>query len=113
MKTAIMKSKQTIIAVALVLGCLILADHPQWFQQVASAQAGPAPGIECEKLRYHGDNAGATACYTRLSKSRDPFTKAEGLWGLRDYLGANDEFRAAIEANKKDPVRRVRWGREF
>ncbi|MEP7354786.1 MAG: tetratricopeptide repeat protein, partial [Acidobacteriota bacterium] len=114
MKTAIIKSKHTILAVVLVLGGLIALDHG-WFRQIpALAQAqGPAPGADCDKLRNHGDAVGATACYKKLAASREPFARAEGLWGLHQNHDANDSFREALKANEKDPTRRIRWGRLF
>lgn len=107
-----MKSKLTIIAVvALVLGVLYVGDRNRWFRQV-KAQSSPAPQVECDRLRTQGD-PGARACYQRLTQSRDPFARAEGYWGLGDLYKANDEFRAANDAVKNDPVRRVRWGQLF
>lgn len=102
-----MKSKYTILIVALVLGVLYVGDEQRWFRRVEAQ--GPGPQVECEKLRDRGD-AGAQACYQRLSQSRDPLARAEGLWGLGDLYGANDAFRDAVNANKNDPARLIRWG---
>jgi Tfp pilus assembly protein PilF len=67
---------------------------------------------QCATLRKHGD-AGATACFQRLARSNDPAIKAEGLWGLRDFQGANNAFRDAVKLHDKDANLRVRWGRMF
>jgi cellulose synthase operon protein C len=102
-----MKSKHTILIVALVLAVLYVGDEQRWFRRVEAQ--GPGPQVECEKLRDRGD-AGARACYQRLSQSRDPLARAEGLWGLGDLYAANDAFRDAVAANKNDPSRLIRWG---
>src|SRR5258707_581671 len=74
-----------------------------------AAQKKATPADECATLRRHGD-AGAVACYQRLSRSNDAATRAEGLWGMKDYNGANDAFQAAVKARPKDPDLLVRWG---
>jgi tetratricopeptide (TPR) repeat protein len=108
-----MKSKfSAILIVALVFTTLWVADRHGWFLQQPAKAQGPSPVTECENLRKHGD-PGERACWQRLSVSRDPYLKAEGLWGLKDYFPANDAFRDAVNANDKDPERRVRWGRMF
>ncbi|MEO8096728.1 MAG: tetratricopeptide repeat protein [Acidobacteriota bacterium] len=107
-----MKAKHSLLIAALVLIVLYVGDEQRWFRQVPASAQGPGPQVECEKLRHHGDPA-ATACYQRLSRSNDPLTKAEGLWGLRDYDGANLAFRAAVKLTPKDGSRRVRWGRMY
>ena len=67
---------------------------------------------QCENLRKHGD-PGAKACYQGLSTSKDLAIRAEGLWGVRDYQGANNAFQAAVKARPKDANLKVRWGRMF
>ncbi|MCU1338531.1 MAG: Tetratricopeptide 2 repeat protein [Bryobacterales bacterium] len=67
---------------------------------------------QCETLRKHGD-PGTKACYQGLSRSNDVAIKAEGLWGLRDYQGANNAFQAAVKARPKDANLKVRWGQMF
>src|SRR5262249_19737730 len=64
---------------------------------------------QCETLRRHGD-PGTAACYQKLAKSNDQAVRAEGLWGAKDYQGANELFRAVVKAKPKDPNPRVRWG---
>jgi tetratricopeptide (TPR) repeat protein len=67
---------------------------------------------QCQAMHKHGD-LGETACWTKLSQSTNLGIRAEGLWGLRNYLGANDAFRDAVKARDKDAILRVRWGRLF
>ena len=63
----------------------------------------------CEGLRKHGD-PGARACWERLSRSTNLATRAEGLWGLKQYKAAFDTFNAAIDASPKDVNLKVRYG---
>lgn len=107
-----MKSKSTYLVVALVLTVLYVGDEQRWFRQMGAAAQGPAPYLECEKLADRAD-PGARACYQRLSTSRDPWAKAEGLWGLGDGNGASLAFAEAVAANPKDPARHVRWAYLF
>ena len=48
-----------------------------------------------------------------MSRSNDLGIRAEGLWGIRDYQGANNAFQAAVKARPKDANLKVRWGRMF
>jgi cellulose synthase operon protein C len=77
-----------------------------------SSQSASAAVAQCEALRHHGD-PGTRTCYQRLSHSTDPALQAEGLWGLADYNGANEVFKALIKARPKDANLRVRWGRMY
>ena len=81
------------------------------FSGLAFAQM-PEPVAQCAALRHHGDPK-AKACYQNLTRSGDPFLRAEGLWGIGDFRTANDTFREATKAKEKDPAPRVRWGRMF
>ncbi len=63
----------------------------------------------CETLRKHGD-PGEIACWGRLSKSTNLAIRAEGLWGLKDYKGAAETFKAAVAARPKDANLKVRFG---
>ncbi len=63
-------------------------------------------------MRLHGD-AGAAACYEKLTHSPDLAVSAEGYWGIRNYRSANDQFRDAVKAHPKDPALRVRWGQLY
>lgn len=96
----------------LVFASLWVADRHHWFRQAPVRAQGPNPAAECHNLRRHGD-PGARACYQRLAQSRDLVLRGEGLWGLKDYYGANEAFKAAANANKNDVNVRVRWGRMF
>jgi tetratricopeptide (TPR) repeat protein len=55
----------------------------------------------------------AKACFTQLGRSNDPAVRAEGLWGLGDFAGANDLFRIATKGRPGDVAPHVRWGRLF
>jgi tetratricopeptide (TPR) repeat protein len=68
---------------------------------------------ECRKLELHGKRAEAKGCFTKLTHSSNPALRAEGFWGIGGYSQANDEFRAAVAAQPKNPDLRVRWGRLF
>jgi tetratricopeptide (TPR) repeat protein len=69
----------------------------------------PAAVAPCAKMRLHGE-AGADACYEKLTHSTDLAVEAEGYWGIRNYKSANDLFRDAVKAKPKDAALRVRWG---
>lgn len=107
-----MKSKSTYVVVALVLAVLYVGDEQRWIWPMRAEAQGPAPYLECEKLADRAD-PGARACYQTLSRSRDPWAKAEGLWGLGDGDNASLAFAEAVAANPKDPARHVRWGYLF
>jgi cellulose synthase operon protein C len=108
-----MKSKRTYLVVALVLAVGGIGYQQRWFGPTgAAAQTGPAPYEECEKLAERAD-PGAQACYLKLSQSRDPWARAEGLWGLGKGGEASLAFADAVKANPKDPARHVRWGYLF
>ena len=68
---------------------------------------------DCQTLRHHGKLAEARRCFTYLLASRDPYPRAEALWGLERYMDANDQFRLAVKENPKSAEYRVRWGRMF
>jgi len=76
----------------------------------ASPVAGPTPGA-CAALRNHGKAGEAHSCYETLSQQRDPYLRAEGLWGLKMYREANDQFRLAVAQSDANALYRVRWGR--
>ena len=82
-------------------GCLLLLALP------LSAQS-----TQCQTLRKHGD-PGESACWQSLTRSSDPAIRAEGLFGLKDYAGANEAFKAAEKARPKDANVKVRWGYLF
>ena len=61
-------------------------------------------------LRKHGHRAEAQACYELLTRTNDPYLRAEGYWGLGMYTDANNEFRAAVAQSDGNALYRVRWG---
>jgi tetratricopeptide (TPR) repeat protein len=68
---------------------------------------------ECRALRHKGRLAEAQQCFVRLAASQDPYSRAEGYWGLEQYLQANEQFRLAVARSPKNADYRVRWGRLF
>jgi tetratricopeptide (TPR) repeat protein len=66
---------------------------------------------DCHALRKHGRRADALTCYQSLTSARDPFTRAEGFWGLEQYEEANNQFRTAVNMFPGNAMIRVRWGR--
>jgi tetratricopeptide (TPR) repeat protein len=73
--------------------------------------AAPTATLDnCSELRKHGRRAEASACYETLSRSADPYLRAEGYWGLEQYEQANEAFRAAVAQPGSKAIYRVRWG---
>jgi tetratricopeptide (TPR) repeat protein len=99
----------TVAALSLALIALVGIAHKLAAQAPKAAAPVATDRIACETLRKHGD-AGARACWDRLSRSTNPATRAEGLWGLKDYKGAFDAFGSAVDANPKDVNLKVRYG---
>jgi tetratricopeptide (TPR) repeat protein len=66
---------------------------------------------QCHALTKHGRRGEAHACYQALAAARDPYLRAEGLWGLGLYQEANNEFREAAAQDGRNANYRVRWGR--
>jgi tetratricopeptide (TPR) repeat protein len=66
---------------------------------------------DCHTLVKHGHRAEAKTCLQALTQARDPYTRAEGFWGLQVYDQANNEFRAAVAQSPNNAMYRVRWGR--
>ncbi len=66
---------------------------------------------DCHLLQRHGHKDEADRCYEALTQTRDPYLRAEGFWGLRQYQDANNEFRTAVAAQDGNAMYRVRWGR--
>jgi len=82
----------------------------------AACLAGPslaraATPDDCQTLRKHGRRAEAQKCYESLTAARDPFSRAEGFWGLEQYEEANNQFRIATQQSPSNATIRVRWGR--
>jgi cellulose synthase operon protein C len=76
----------------------------------AAAAALAATPNDCHALRKHGHRAEAQSCYESLARTRDPYLRAEGYWGLGMYTDANNEFRAAVAQSDGNALYRVRWG---
>jgi tetratricopeptide (TPR) repeat protein len=72
------------------------------------AQAEP-----CRALEHHGKRTEAQACYANLSRSPDPLTSAEGLFGRGLYDEANEQFRTAVRLQPKSAAARTEWGRLY
>jgi len=85
----------------------------------ACGQSRPAytpftvPGEDCQTARRHGRIEEVRKCFSRMANSNDAWTRAEGLWGLKDYSGANDAFKAAEKQQPKNAEMKVRWGRMY
>jgi tetratricopeptide (TPR) repeat protein len=68
------------------------------------------PGENCKTMRRHGQMNEARACFTALLRSGDAFARAEGLWGLDQFVEANDEFRAAEKRAPNSAELKTEWG---
>jgi cellulose synthase operon protein C len=64
----------------------------------------------CRELKKHGQKTEATQCFESLSRTADPYLRAEGLWGLEQYDAANEAFRAAVAQPGSKAIYRVQWG---
>ena len=76
---------------------------------IASAYAAAPP--DCWALRKHGHSAGANACFEALTRSTDPWFRAEGFWGLEQWDHANEQFRLAAQSQDRKSMIDARWGR--
>jgi cellulose synthase operon protein C len=91
------------------LGAVALTAYFRGETHVAAQSSTQSQEVKaCETLRRHGDS-GARACYERLSRSTDLLTRAEGLWGIKNYQASQDAFVAAAKAKKNDPYVLVRF----
>ena len=88
---------RAILPLAAILACALQAQSP----------------AACEQQRRHGHLTPAEQCYRQLAQSGDPYLRAEGFWGLGDYMSSNDQFRLAVAQNPKNAHYRVRWGRMY
>jgi tetratricopeptide (TPR) repeat protein len=112
MKLQTAKLQTFLFGAAILAVAFFLARQGGLFRPKQVSAQTPSQVIQCETLRKHGD-PGTKACYQKLSTSNDLAIKAEGLWGLRNYQGANDAFQAAVKARPKDANLKVRWGRMY
>ena len=76
---------------------------------IASLACAATPE-DCWTLRAHGHRTEAQRCFEDLAQARDPYSRAEGYWGLERYQEANDAFRTAVAQNDRNANFRVRWG---
>ena len=77
---------------------------------VLSALAAPQDAAGCRSLEKHGHRSEAQACFEGLIRASTPAVRAEGRWGLHQYMQANEEFRAAVAQADGNASYRVRWG---
>lgn len=68
---------------------------------------------KCWKQKRRGQTMEATSCFIALTTSKDAYLRAEGQWGVKNYTGANDQFKEAVKQHAQDPHVKVRWGRLF
>jgi cellulose synthase operon protein C len=68
---------------------------------------------DCWTQRKHGYHPEATACFDALTRSGDPYYRAEGFWGLEEWQQANEQFRLATQSANSKPLYKVRWGMLF
>ena len=71
------------------------------------------PVSTCRGLDRHGKRNEAKSCFQNLAKGSNPAHRAEALWALGDFEGANNEFKLAVAQQGKNPDIRARWGRLF
>jgi cellulose synthase operon protein C len=84
----------------LIPGCLLAG--------LASAHA--AVPADCWTLGKHGNHPEAQACFNALTRSSDPYFRAEGFWGLEEWEQSNEQFRLATQPANSKPLYKVRWG---
>ena len=77
------------------------------------ASATSASPEACRHQRHLGHAAEARVCFSTLTHSADPFLRAEGFWGLKQYDAANSEFTLAYKQSQKSPEVATEWGKLF
>jgi len=75
----------------------------------AATASGAVPG-ECWKLRKDGQPTQAQSCFIALTGSGDAYSRAEGFWGLEQWVQANEQFRLATQAPNSKAIYKARWG---
>lgn len=65
---------------------------------------------DCWALRKHGHAGEAKACFETLTRSGDPYSRAEGFWGVEEWQQANEQFRLATQSPNSSDLYKVRWG---
>ena len=93
------------------LGALaVVAALPACAGQDPQLGKRPEALAPCDAHWERGRRPEARQCYSAVAGSNDQAARAEAWWRLGDVKTANDVFRAAIEADPKNPDLRVRWG---
>jgi tetratricopeptide (TPR) repeat protein len=67
----------------------------------------------CDEPQHHGRVEEARNCYRPLLQDRNPLVRAEAAFALGDLRSANELFRAAVAADEKAVLPRLRWGKMF
>lgn len=67
----------------------------------------------CRTLVRHGKASEAPVCFSSLTRSPDPFVRAEGYFGLGQFENSNGEFRTAYKAQPRSAEVKAEWGRLF
>jgi tetratricopeptide (TPR) repeat protein len=75
-----------------------------------SAFAQKLDPAQCAAMKHHGD-PNSRNCYQQLTRSSDPVVRAQGLWGLRQYMDANELLLAVAKSHEKDADFQVLRGR--
>jgi tetratricopeptide (TPR) repeat protein len=65
----------------------------------------------CWTQRKHGHTVEAQSCFESLTRSADPWFRAEGFWGLEEWDRANEQFRIAAQPADRKSMIDARWGR--
>jgi cellulose synthase operon protein C len=73
-----------------------------------------APALRrCDEAQHRGRVEAARDCYRPLLRSGDALIRAEAAFALGDLRNANELFRAAVAADERAVLPRIRWGRMF
>jgi tetratricopeptide (TPR) repeat protein len=67
----------------------------------------------CDESQHHGRVEEARNCYRPLLQDRNALVRAEAAFALGDLRSANELFRAAVAADERAVLPRLRWGRMF
>src|SRR5580700_2450050 len=86
-----------------------LAVIPAFLLACAVSVRAAVPA-DCWVQRRHGRQAEAAACFDTLTRSGDPYFRAEGFWGLEEWEQANEQFRLATQPADSKALYKVRWG---
>ena len=77
---------------------------------IGALSAHASAPADCWALRKHGHLTEAQACFDGLTRSSDPYFRAEGFWGLEEWEQANEQFRLATQPADSKALYKVRWG---